>query len=161
MKFRYKNYISLAFLAVLAAVYVYFTTNNASPIRNSIIREINSCQSSEDFCLINIRDITAFEWDTMFFFQDNIDLGALGISNLTSDVDSRFHKCFREFSNVLFFLRNEEIVHCEYEDLKWNGVDPSAKFNFDGAFHGVGPLTVFEASKRNNRYYLKVYEQNQ
>lgn len=98
--------IILLFITLLVVYMAYNNSSNSFSITNAIIKE---CNDSYQNCVVDIAEITSFNWDKMYVFSDNTSNSQISkiIGFEYSNSDARYRR------KILFIMNNKVI----YEDF--------------------------------------------
>ncbi len=96
--------------------FFFFSCSRAGPIEQEILRKSDKCKDSIHGCVFSLADITAFEWDSLYLFQQ--ETSAILIE---SAVKFPYHGngVPQDKTRMLFTFRNK-IVH--QEDFDWGKI---------------------------------------
>ena len=134
-KYRYKMKKIICFIFITFSFYSCFERDN-STIYIAIDKYYKN-HNLEDTIKVNLREITHFSWDYLYFFsysatKEEIDT-ILGID----------YGFYEEFSDKFIFIKNNKVLSYETIPLKFKGIDPD-----------VGGSLVFFSMNNDKNYVL-------
>lgn len=116
-----KQFLSFAFVLP-----IMISCSKSGVVEQRIGDRVNTCKPTEA-CIINIKELTDFQWDKMFVFtsgarNEDIDK-AIGIK----------YPDFVEFTRLMVFTKDGKIVHREKESTNIEGA-VNGQVNFEGSY---------------------------
>jgi hypothetical protein len=82
-------------------------------IEKAIAQKANTCKDS---CMISIKDLTGFKWDTLYVFNFPVSLEEI---NVTIGCDYKFYE---EFTRPFIFFERGKIIHYENNNSNTEGL---------------------------------------
>ncbi len=110
---------------------------SSEPISEKISEYVQkNCKESKN-CTLNLKDITNFSWDKMYFFDMSVEENVI-----SKVVGKKFSSASKYYSNKLFFIQDNQVVESEQHIMP----------EIDKPFHN-GDVD-FESKNSQNRYIV-------
>ena len=105
----------MKFSIVLLVTYSLMSCSRAQNLEDKIHIKVNEC--SQDSCVIKIKDLTNFDWDSVYFFSYFTPLESI------ESIIGQPYKHYQEFTIPIIFKKNDSIVYfennaCDVEGIK-------------------------------------------
>lgn len=107
MKKKIRKIFIILSLIILFSIYMLYNSSLFSfDITNEIIK---SCNNDYQECIVDITNVTTFDWDDMYVFADSTD------NNQVSEIIGfEYNNPAAKYHRKILFIMNDEVV---YEDL--------------------------------------------
>jgi len=129
---------------ILGLLLIFFNSSCYHSFDNKTLHWIkNNCNQNKD-CILNINDLTDFKWDKSYVF------GATASENINRVLGFNY-PYYREFSTLIMFLKNNEIVYHQEIDSNIEKVD-----NNEIVFIGNDSINYVSITHQNERFKVQV-----
>ena len=120
-EFRKNRLIAFSAFTIIGALLIWLLFTLFTPgyikrteIEQNIIADASKNCNPRNTCVLNLLDVTDFDWDSLYIFRDSHDASRYIYSKAEmydSDISCRHYTT--AFQNeVLFFLKDRKLVHC-------------------------------------------------
>lgn len=156
----------IIFLLVSIFLFLIFTNAISTPdfflkdrLERRITKEVRNKCSLDEECILDLKDITGFEWDELFVFYDNYKSDQNTIREGTNTNTDCSKKSGNVFGDLwIFFHKNKEVKCLEIYATPFEGraglVFGYNKFDPKNKFYKVTNNSIFVFSIKDNRIII-------
>lgn len=102
-------------LSVSVILTLFFSCSNKNNLSNLIVNHAKNELKHKDSCIININNFVKFNWDSMYYFSNNLTIhDVISITNNRYTVYEEFNSAIVFYHNGLIIYHEENISNPEY-----------------------------------------------